>query len=146
MHDGLRQQHISSSPSFKASLRPTAFSTTMPSFKDLGIPASNSYVQVKLFDVAAPPVKIPAAFFLSPVLSGHENISLPIYASLIEHDLTKKRVMFDLGARKDIDNCAPAISDMTKNGTINILVEKDITEQLTEGGVPLETISAVIWR
>jgi len=116
--------------------------------KDLAIPASDAFVEVKLFDIGAPPnvpIEVPAALFLSPVLSGHERLSAPMFASLIEHGTTKQRVMFDLGPRKDAENSPPSISDTVKNGAVKVTVEKDVTEQLVEGGVSLETISAVIW-
>ncbi|MDV2583550.1 hypothetical protein, partial [Alkalibacillus haloalkaliphilus] len=81
----------------------------MPSYVDLGIPASTATVDVKVFDLSSSNGKIPAAAFMVPVLPGHENLSAPVYAFLIEHD--GEHVMFDLGPRKDPENSAPSVSN-----------------------------------
>lgn len=54
--------------------------------------------------------------------------------------------MFDLGPRKDPENFAPALVNMLEKDQVQLFVAKDITEQLTENGIPLESIGAVIWR
>ncbi|KAJ6631145.1 hypothetical protein B0H10DRAFT_1981080 [Mycena sp. CBHHK59/15] len=117
------------------------------SFQDLGIPASSSTVTVKTFDVAEDfsKIKVPAASFFKPVLPGHENYASPLYAFLIEHVATKQRVMFDLGIRKDVENAAPALYEVFKSGAVSMPVKQDIVEQLTEGGIDVGSISAVIW-
>ncbi|KAF8068092.1 beta-lactamase-like protein [Lyophyllum atratum] len=116
----------------------------MPSYTDLGIPASTATVDVKVFDLSSPEDKILASLFMLPVLPGHEDLrGPPMYAFLIEHQ--GKRVMFDLGPRKDPENSAPAISNLVKDKILQVFGEKDITDQLTEAGIPLESIEAVIW-
>ena len=55
--------------------------------------------------------------------------------------------MFDLGARKDMENYAPALKEQALSHPLaNLSVDRDIMEQLTEGGVTLESIDTVIWR
>ncbi|KAJ6590550.1 beta-lactamase-like protein [Mycena vulgaris] len=116
------------------------------SFHDLGIPASSSTVTVQVFNVADNPktVLVPAVMFVSPILPGHENLRCPAFAFLIENVATKQRVMFDLGPRKDLENAAPSIAEGVKAGA-SMPVSRDIVEQLIDAGVPLDTISAVIW-
>ncbi|SJL12031.1 uncharacterized protein ARMOST_15448 [Armillaria ostoyae] len=70
----------------------------MSTFKDLGIPSSQSTVIVKAIDVGVPSTRLPAAYFIEPVFPGYETFSGPIYAFIIEHALTGKRLMFDLGS------------------------------------------------
>ncbi|KAJ7910629.1 beta-lactamase-like protein [Mycena leptocephala] len=117
------------------------------SFHDLNIPASSSTVTVKIFDVIEDKQKIiaAAANFLTPVAPGYENLACPIFAFLVENTSTKQRVMFDLGARKDLENAAPSVAAAFKAGQMAIPISKDIVEQLAEDGVELESISAVIW-
>ncbi|KAK6984827.1 Metallo-beta-lactamase superfamily protein [Favolaschia claudopus] len=119
------------------------------SFLDLGIPPSSSTVSVKIFNVVDEPtshtVKVPAAVFLSPVLPGHENLGFPVFAFLIEHSATGKRVMFDLGPRADLENTAPVIAEAVKAGVVAMPVKRDIVQQLKDEGVELGTLDAVIW-
>ncbi|KAJ7048511.1 beta-lactamase-like protein [Mycena amicta] len=118
----------------------------MPSYSDLEIPLSSSTVTIKLFDGVPPgehsKIKIPAEGFFAPLLAGHEHLECPLFTFLIEHPATKKRVMFDLGMRKDLDNAAPGARIM------KYLVpptDVDIVDQLEASGVTTESISAVIW-
>ncbi|KAK7048270.1 Metallo-beta-lactamase superfamily protein [Favolaschia claudopus] len=117
------------------------------SFRDLGIPAAEATVSVKAYNVTddtMSSVRVPASIFWRPVLSGRENFTAPVFAFLIEHATTGRRVMFDIGMRKDPENGAPHLVEMTKAG-FSIPVNKDITERLVEDGVPLDSISSVIW-
>ncbi|KAF7365240.1 Metallo-beta-lactamase superfamily protein [Mycena venus] len=116
------------------------------SFRDLGIPASEAVVSVKAYniihDVRA--VCAPAGAFMRPVLPGHEVFRAPVFAFLIEHGATGRRVMFDLGVRRDPENAAPRVAQLFKTGWA-MPVDRDITEQLVDDGVDLESISTVIW-
>jgi hypothetical protein len=116
------------------------------SFRELGIPASNATVSIKAFDVAPDPrtFALPAGIVMQPVLPGHELFHAPVFAFLVEHTTTGRRVMFDLGVRKDPENAAPRIVEMLKGGAT--VVDRDITEQLADDGVDLGSISGVIWR
>ncbi|KAJ7755390.1 hypothetical protein DFH07DRAFT_494083 [Mycena maculata] len=116
-------------------------------FHELGIPASSCTVTVKAFNVIDDPstVKVPAALFLTPVLAGCENMPCPAFAFLIENSTTKQRVMFDLGPRKDPENAAPSIAEAAKAGVMVLPVGRDITEQLVDDGVPLDSICAAIF-
>jgi hypothetical protein len=118
------------------------------SFHELGIPASSSTVTVRAFNLIDDPgtIKLLASTVFRPVISGHENLRCPVFAFLIENQSTKKRVMFDLGPRKDLENAAPCIAEPTKAGDLAFPVSRDIVEQLRDAEVPLDSISAVIWR
>ncbi|KAF7349268.1 Metallo-beta-lactamase superfamily protein [Mycena sanguinolenta] len=117
------------------------------SFRDLDIPTSPSTVTVKIFDIIDDPQNavVPAAAFFTPVAPGYENLTCPMFAFLVENTTTKQRVLFDLGPRKDLENGAPSVAAGVKAGTMSMPVSKDISEQLAEDGVELESISAVIW-
>lgn len=107
---------------------------------DLGIPASSSTVTVRAIDVS-PGATVPAAFLTSPVLPGREAMIFPCYAFLIDHAPDDKRLMFDLGPRKDLQSLAPAIAESLQAASgAKFETEKDITERLIEGGIPLESI------
>ncbi|KAJ7037869.1 beta-lactamase-like protein [Mycena alexandri] len=112
------------------------------------IPPSTATVSVTAFDISEEPsaICIPAPAFYTPVLPGHEILHLPIFAFLIEHTATGRRVMFDLGPRKDLENAAPAVVEMFKTlPDVAIPIERDVVEQLQDHGVDLNSINAVIW-
>ncbi|KAJ7784552.1 beta-lactamase-like protein [Mycena metata] len=117
------------------------------SFHDLKIPASEATVSVKAYDTMEDvrKVSVPAASFLSPALPGHEVLRLPAFAFLVENSTLGRRVMFDLGARKDAENGAPSIAEAIKAGYLSMPVGRDIVEQLGDDGVDLNSINAVIW-
>ncbi|KAJ7185520.1 hypothetical protein C8R46DRAFT_1288403 [Mycena filopes] len=119
----------------------------MTSFK-LSIPPSTATVSVTAFDVSADPraVCVPAGAFFQPVLPGHQNLHGPLFAFLVESKATGRRVMFDLGARKDIENAAPAVLELLKSiPDAAFPIDRDIVEQLVDHGVDLSSIDSVIW-
>lgn len=119
--------------------------TIMP----IAFPASTITISVKAIDVASTETEIPAAFFLAPVPAGREACTMPTYAFLLEHP-SGKRVMFDLGMRKGHEGFSPAILGSAKLwldlGMRGPVVDKDIIEQLAEGGLSPADIDTVIWR
>ncbi|KAK0432638.1 hypothetical protein EV421DRAFT_1742148 [Armillaria borealis] len=66
----------------------------------------------KDLDVGVSSTRLPAAYFIEPVFPGYKTFSGPIYAFLIEHALTGKRLMFDLGMRKDQESSPPVIQQL----------------------------------
>ncbi|KAJ7253335.1 beta-lactamase-like protein [Mycena haematopus] len=90
-------------------------------------------------------VSVPAGAMMQPVLAGYEDFHAPVFAFLVEHAATGRRIMFDLGPRKDQENTVPAIAEILKAGQYAMVVDRDITEQLVDYGVDLQSISAAIW-
>ncbi|KAJ6584950.1 beta-lactamase-like protein [Mycena capillaripes] len=117
------------------------------SFQELGILPSEATVSLKAFDVVTSPsaVFVPAAAFMRPVPAGHEALRCPILAFLVEHAPTGRRIMFDLGLRKDHENMAPSLAESFKTRKLVMPVDRDIVEQLLDDGVDPNSISAVIW-
>ncbi|KAJ7180787.1 beta-lactamase-like protein [Mycena filopes] len=112
--------------------------------RDLGIPASYSTVQVRIFNVQNATIANDAHTIIKPVLPGHENTSFPDFTFLVEHQ--DSRILFDLGFRKDVLNYTPAITPFFTSGGLQIeSLDKDITDLLHDGGIPLESIDAVVW-
>ncbi|KAJ7043754.1 hypothetical protein C8F04DRAFT_943406 [Mycena alexandri] len=119
------------------------------SYRDLGIPASSATVEVRVFNVQNATLIDEAHAFIKPVLPGHENAPFPDYAFLVDHQDSKKRtrrILFDLGFRKDVLNYAPAIVPFFTSGGVQIeSLDKDIIDLLHDGGIPLDSIDAVVW-
>lgn len=120
-------------------------STAHASFRDFGIPPSKATVDVRVFDVGNTTLVNSTSAFYLPVLPGHETITSPMFAFLIEHKSTQKRFMFDLGMRSDPLNLVPSLASSFASGAFSAPPFKGITELLEDGGIPLTSIDAVIW-
>ncbi|KAK7022881.1 hypothetical protein VNI00_016868 [Paramarasmius palmivorus] len=108
------------------------------------IPPSSSTVSVRMINGSGPDASVPSVLFVEPVLPGRESLPAPAYSFLIEHD--GQRILFDLGTRKDQENLSPAYRAMLSTiGGFNITVEKDVVEQLEDGGIDAKDIDTVIW-
>jgi hypothetical protein len=108
----------------------------------LQIPPSNATVTVKLLHGGT--LTAPTAFFWDPVVPGYEKVQGISGYFYVEHEGKGKRLLFDLGLRKDPDGWTPAsrgFADLfaTKN-------EKDAVVTLKEAGVTADQIDTVIWR
>ncbi|KAJ7647116.1 beta-lactamase-like protein [Roridomyces roridus] len=112
---------------------------------EFGIPASQATVTVQAFHVGQVTLVNLTHAFILPALPGRETVQFPMFAFLVEHQGSQSRMMFDLGMRKDPLNLAPSISSGFAAGMFQLQETNDITEQLEDGGIKLETIETVIW-
>jgi hypothetical protein len=115
-------------------------------FHDFDIPPFSATVQVKVFNVGNLTVMNGMNRIVHPVLPGHESTPFPMYSFFVEHGASKKRLIFDLGLRKDQQNFPPNIASSFASGVFEVEEPKDITELLEEGGIALGSIQTVIWR
>ena len=111
----------------------------------LNIPESSSTVDISIIDTTSR-IRLPSSSLFQPSIKGNETLDAPAYSFLIEHPANGRKLLFDLGLRKDWQNLAPAFSDMVKEGHGTVQIEKNVAEILVEGGVKLEDIEALIWR
>ena len=81
-----------------------------------------------------------AKMFVEPVQKGHEWININVAAFLIEHPASGKKVMFDLGVRKDYWNLPASMQKRLGFVVPALRVDKDVTEILQEKGVELDEI------
>jgi hypothetical protein len=111
----------------------------------LSIPQSDATVTVRIINTGSR-ASISASEFFEPTIPGHEVLAnSPAYSFLIEHGSGRK-VIFDLGIRKDWRNFSPALLKMFEPADVEIHGDKDVVDVLEEGGVRKEEINAVIWR
>jgi hypothetical protein len=112
------------------------------------LPPSNSTVSVKIFN-AFRSLSIPSGLFLTPAPESTSdeasNLVCPGKSFLLEHRDGRK-VVFDLGIRKDVSTMAKHYRENVESGKFVIDFGPDVAETLVAGGVSLESISAVIWR
>jgi hypothetical protein len=108
----------------------------------LNIP-SGSTVSVKIID-STTSCTLPLGLIMGPKILGHDNLICPAYSFLIEHPSGRK-LLFDLGTRKDPENFSPSIVGMISSPGWEFKAEKDVADILEENGVTTESIEAVIW-
>ncbi|KIW30535.1 uncharacterized protein PV07_06274 [Cladophialophora immunda] len=108
----------------------------------LNIP-SGATVSVKIID-ATTTIKVPLSLQMGPKIIGHDNLFCPAYSFLVEHPSGRK-LLYDLGTRKDLENLSPSIVSMMSAPGWDFKVEKDVAEILEANGVSTESIEAVIW-
>lgn len=109
------------------------------------IPQGDEIVTVKLIN----PVNFGPAIikrFMAPPVPGLDTFKTsPSLSFLLEHPSGRKLV-FDLGIRKDYNNYSPIIAAYLPTTSYEIQVEKNVSDILQEGGIALGHVEAVIWR
>lgn len=109
------------------------------------LPEGGQTITVKLIN----PVDFGPAIlsrFMAPPVPGLETFpTSPSHSFLLEHSSGRKLV-FDLGIRKDYQNYSPKIASYIPTTKYDIQVTSNVADILEDGGVKLKEIEAVIWR
>ncbi|KAL2882020.1 hypothetical protein SGCOL_002760 [Colletotrichum sp. CLE4] len=113
-------------------------------FSNFRVPSSASTVNVRVIDSTSK-IGVSMAGMVSHTIKGHSWLSCPAYVFLVEHPPTGRKVLFDLGVRKDFEHLAPPIQHWMKESRTTCSVEKDVREILEEGGVEAGEIESIIW-
>ncbi|KAF7312907.1 Metallo-beta-lactamase superfamily protein [Mycena kentingensis (nom. inval.)] len=108
-----------------------------------GVPPSNSTVRVSRFNVHNLIGIDVTKRVWAPVLPGHESYVFPVYSFLVEHG--PRKLLFDIGIRKDPENSPPVLAADFTDGTFYVEPQRDITDVLNEAGIPLSSIEGVVW-
>ena len=112
----------------------------------LDLPHSNSTVDVSIVNTTSFVRDIPVPVFLQPPYKGFDKTDLPVYSFLISHPPSDRKLLFDLGIRKDWKNLAPSAVERVKKIGLTIDVKDNITDILQAGGIDPKDIDSVIWR
>lgn len=112
----------------------------------LNIPDSKSIVNVHIIDSTSRIKDIPFPAFMTPPYKGLDYLDCPAFSFLIEHASSGRKLLFDLGVRKDWENMPAVIVKRIKDGGWKVTIEKGVSEILQEGGVAAKDIEAIIWR
>lgn len=106
---------------------------------ELNLPESDATVRVRLVDTTGVMV-VKAKSFIEPVQPGHELLSLYVAAFLIEHPTSGRKVMFDLGVRKEYWKLPAAMQKRLGHVIQALRVDQDTTEILQQNGIALSDI------
>src|SRR5277367_5061438 len=101
---------------------------------DLKIPTSSATVKVQIIDTTSRISGLDITAFFTPVIPGFPKISCPSYSFLVTHPSGRK-LLFDLGERKDVENLAPRIIEFMKALIWQAAIQKGVREQLEEHGI-----------
>lgn len=83
--------------------------------------------------------------FMAPAVPGLKKFETsPSHSFYIEHP-SGRRLVFDLGIRKDYENYSKSIADYLPTTNYNIQAPKNVSEILGANGVEPSSIEAVIW-
>ena len=89
---------------------------------------------------------IPMSRFAKPTILGQEKLKkAPSFSYLVEHPCGR-RILFDLGVRRDLVNLSPIMCKRMKDAGWEASVERSIPDLLEEQMVSLQSIDTVIWR
>lgn len=105
----------------------------------LTIPVADETVRVRMVDTTAAMV-VNAKSFIEPVQKGHELLNLPVAAFLVEHRASGKKIMFDLGVRKDYWTLPAALQKRLGTLIPALRVDRDTTDILQDNHVSLDQI------
>lgn len=85
--------------------------------------------------------------FVTPSIKGFDTLEVPSFAFLIEHPPSGRKVLFDLGLRKDWENLSPAAVAMAKSLDSRLTNDYPggVRQLLEAHGVPGASIEAVVW-
>lgn len=112
----------------------------------LNIPDSRSIVNVHVINSTSRIKSIPFSVFVTPPYKGLDDLDCPAFSFLIEHVSSGRKILFDLGVRKDWENSPTVIVKRIKDGQWKVTIEKGVAEILQEGGVAPKDIEAIVWR
>lgn len=117
--------------------------TSIPA-PSLDIPPSTSTVRVSIINTTCD-ILCPASNFVKPPIPGQSYLNFPIFAFLIEHAASGKKILFDAGARKDWWNLAKVVQGLFAEKIPGVRIGKGINEILREGGVDMRGVGSVVW-
>ncbi|KAF4970045.1 hypothetical protein FSARC_2862 [Fusarium sarcochroum] len=87
---------------------------------------------------------VPADTLVEPTIPGHELMNFPTFSFLIDHDATGKKLLFDLGCRKDFWNLPDPVAKTIDAMVPGIRVDNNLADILREGDVELSKVDAAI--
>ncbi|KAK4938227.1 hypothetical protein LTR10_021300 [Elasticomyces elasticus] len=115
----------------------------MASQTSLNLPKGSSTCQLSIINTTCDITIYPSAL-VEPAIEGLHWLNLPTYSFHLKHAGSGAEILFDLGCRKDWENLVPHLAEVVKNHVSGIRVKEDATDILSEGGVDLNNVQALV--
>lgn len=111
----------------------------------LSIPPGVS-AKVQIIDTTSR-IQAPVGLFMEPPIPGHETMTVPAFSFLIQQQSSDRKILFDLGLRKDWESHPPAVMDLITKPGWGFNIQKGVAEILQQEGVDVAggAIEAVVW-
>jgi glyoxylase-like metal-dependent hydrolase (beta-lactamase superfamily II) len=90
-------------------------------------------------------MRLPCSHLLTPDIPQHQYLDLPSFSFLIDHPGSQRKILFDLGLRKEFSSHSPAVEKFLVESGWDLRVTKDIPEILKEGNLSPTDIEALIF-
>ncbi|RAH49741.1 MBL fold metallo-hydrolase [Aspergillus brunneoviolaceus CBS 621.78] len=108
------------------------------------IPPSSSTVRVRAIDTTTNIICHSRAF-LEPEIQTHPHLNLKTFCFLIDHLESGKKVLFDAGARVDLENLPPKVRDGIAGKVKSVQVTSGVEDILQSAGISPAAIHTVVW-
>ncbi|KAI1502146.1 beta-lactamase-like protein [Biscogniauxia marginata] len=110
------------------------------------IPPSSATVTVSIINTGWA-TGIPCTTWFKPRFEGLDTFDLCSYAFLVTHDdgARRRRVLFDMGIRRDWENIVPIWQQIFSDHGVEVKVERDVADILTDNGIALDDVEAMVW-
>lgn len=106
-----------------------------------------SKVRVRIIDTTTRIELVPSTFLMEPIVPGFIHMpSLPSWSFLVEHELSGKKVLFDLGVPPNWKEMSPVTTEHTIAAGWRVKADKNTIEILEENGIRGNEINSIIWR
>lgn len=108
---------------------------------------SGASAKVQIIDTTTR-ISAPASLFMQPVIEGLDVMQeSPAFSFLVEQASSGRRVLFDLGMRKDWRNLAPAVLALVDGPGWRLKSEQNVADILQDNGIDVAggAIEAAIW-
>jgi glyoxylase-like metal-dependent hydrolase (beta-lactamase superfamily II) len=110
---------------------------------ELHIPKSDECCKVSIINTTCD-LTVPPDFLVEPPMNGYEWMNMPTFSFYIEHQTSKRQLLFDLGARKDWENHVPHIKALVSGHVPGIRISENVLDIVAKGGVKLDELEALI--
>lgn len=126
-------------------MAPTALLHPAKKPEPLNAPPGAS-AKVEIIDGTAR-VTAPLGLFMGPPIHGHTSMTVPAFSFLVEQVSSGRKVVFDLGLRKDWETHPPHVQHLISGPGWAFDISKNVNEVLQENGVDVKggAIEAVFW-
>lgn len=116
-----------------------------PVAQALKIPPGAS-VKVQIIDTTSR-IQAPVGLFMEPPIKGHATMTVPAFSFLVQQPSSGRKILFDIGLRKDWDSHPPAVMDIISKPGWGFDIQKGVAEILQEEGIDVAggAIESVIW-
>lgn len=111
---------------------------------ELKLPGSDSTVRVRAID-AKTNMSLHFRRFMQPQIEGFDTVNFTSMCFLIEHPKLNKRVLFDCGARTDMESYSPSTKERLNAIIKGMTIEADVSDILVEAGIDLSSIDSMVW-